>query len=64
MGLDNCNRCGHPLKAHCKGGVNHGNYKEDARMIPMEYRSATSPCKTKHCNEPLCSCVEHQPATE
>lgn len=54
----NCARCDHPLKKHCKGDQQHSNHKEDARMVAADDRKMTSTCHTRHCLEPLCSCVD------
>lgn len=54
----NCERCGHSERQHCKGGELHSDHKEDARMIPIKWRKNTVTCGTRHCEEPLCSCVE------
>lgn len=53
-----CARCDHPLSAHCKGNEAHTAHKEDQRMLAVEYRKLTLVCKTRHCKNPLCSCVD------
>jgi hypothetical protein len=52
-----CKRCDHPLSAHCKGEQQHTNHKEDARMVPLKWRHGSVTCHTRHCDNPLCSCV-------
>jgi hypothetical protein len=54
----NCARYGCSLKDHCKGGVEHSNYKEEARMVPLKWRRPSKPCQVRHCLVPLCSCVD------
>jgi hypothetical protein len=51
-----CRRCDHALSDHCKGQVSHGYHKED--MWPAEQRTRTVICHTRHCNLPICSCVD------
>jgi hypothetical protein len=53
-----CKRCEHPLSEHCKGGVRHADHKEEARMVPLKYRKGTVTCISRHCENPLCSCVD------
>jgi hypothetical protein len=50
-----CQRCGHPAGDHCNGGKLHGSLKEVGKMLenPLVTR-----CATRHCDHPLCSCVE------
>ena len=48
---DLCARCDHPRSRHCPGGVDHiGGYKG------TQERHVT--CHTRHCLNPLCSCVD------
>lgn len=54
----NCLRCTHKAERHCPGGVVHANHKEEARMMSVASRRAASKCATRHCLEPLCSCVD------
>lgn len=51
-----CGRCEHLLSRHCKGNVQHGYHKED--MWPADRRKCTVTCKTRHCENPLCSCID------
>ena len=51
-----CLRCEHPLSEHCSGGKKHESPKED--MWAAQYRIRTLVCSTRHCDQPLCSCVE------
>lgn len=53
-----CARCGHALSKHCKGNVEHGDYKEEARMVAAEWRRRSVTCHVRHCLNPLCSCVD------
>lgn len=53
-----CANCPHDLKDHCKGGVVHGNYKEEARMVPIGWRRPSSPCISRHCQATLCCCLD------
>lgn len=52
---DHCYVCGHPAKSHCKSGQRHGRYRfvMGARQDPRTLFT----CTTRHCEEPLCSCV-------
>lgn len=59
MNGPDCLWCGHPPSDHCKGGVEHTHYKEDARMVPVEMRTGTHTCVSRHCKQPLCSCTEY-----
>lgn len=54
-------KCGAPLSDHCPGNVAHGDYKEEARMVPMSYRTRTVTCTTRHCLSAMCSCVDFTP---
>jgi hypothetical protein len=54
----NCARCDHTRAEHCTAGTQHTDHKEDARMVPIEWRHGTTKCVTNHCNQPLCSCVD------
>ena len=51
-----CAGCVHLLSEHCKGHVEHGDHKEEARMVRDRKKTVT--CQTRHCNEPLCCCLE------
>jgi hypothetical protein len=51
-----CKRCDHALSAHCKGNVLHSYYKEDLR--PANDRKCNVTCHTRHCLNPICSCVD------
>jgi len=51
-----CRRCDHPPSDHCKGNVPHGYHKED--MWPADQRTRTTVCHTRHCNMPICSCID------
>jgi len=53
-----CTRCDHPLSQHCRGEQQHTDHKEDSRMIPPRWRKGTLTCHTRHCDNPLCSCVD------
>lgn len=52
--------CTHTEREHCKGGVEHVAYKvkqgERARADQL------SICSTRHCSQPLCTCVDFMPA--
>lgn len=50
-----CACCNHEDKDHCKGGVKHSTYKDQARMVP---KPKTTACKTRHCTQPLCCCLD------
>jgi hypothetical protein len=50
----NCVFCGHPEEAHCKGGVKHVSRKNDGGNAV----GVTVTCQTRHCENPLCCCVE------
>lgn len=54
-----CLYCGHPLSDHCKGGIEHTSYKEDARMVPNEMRTGNHTCVSRHCKQPLCCCTDY-----
>jgi hypothetical protein len=54
----NCARCSHPLSKHCKGEQQHSDYKEESRLIDVEYRTKTFICHVRHCLNALCSCVD------
>lgn len=51
-----CERCGHAAKDHCKGNVEHSNWKDEHRQNGLPPR--VSMCHTRHCLMPLCSCVD------
>ena len=53
--MPNCFVCDHPESSHCKSGVTHGRYRiaVGAAQRPAD----TFTCKTRHCEEPLCSCT-------
>lgn len=53
----NCARCDHQESDHCKGGDLHSCHKEDVRMIPIKYRVGSVICASRHCLQPLCSCI-------
>ena len=53
-----CASCGHGLADHCKGGDLHSCHKEDSRMVPIKYRVGSVVCRTRHCLQPLCCCVD------
>lgn len=53
-----CSRCGHEDQRHCKSGVWHTSAKEDSRMLAIRDRKGDIRCTTRHCLEPLCSCVD------
>jgi hypothetical protein len=55
---DLCARCECKRSKHCKGEQTHGNYKEDSRMVPLKWRKDAVVCHTRHCLEPMCSCVD------
>jgi hypothetical protein len=42
-----CADCGHSTKKHCKGHEQHSQWRGAGSVI----------CTSRHCNEPLCSCV-------
>lgn len=48
-----CAHCDHALSAHCKGGVKHVYHKDDMVKDPR-----VTVCETRHCLNPLCSCVD------
>ena len=54
---NNCAFCNHSEKDHCKGGVSHTNYKEDARMLAVADRRHTVTCVSRHCKVALCCCI-------
>jgi hypothetical protein len=46
-----CARCDHPLTKHCPGRVTHVNaYKGNRETVTV--------CVSRHCLNPLCSCVD------
>ena len=49
-----CGKCGHALKKHCKGKDWHGDWRGPG----------SGNCVSRHCMEPLCSCVEYVEVTE
>ena len=53
-----CARCGCAASDHCRSNIEHSNYKEEARMVPLDWRRPAAKCKTRHCMVPLCSCVD------
>lgn len=53
-----CARCDHDLKKHCPGNQQHSDYKEESRLIEVQYRKGTHICHVRHCLNPLCSCVD------
>ena len=53
-----CGFCNHEEKDHCKGNVSHGYHKEESRMVPAAWRRQSTTCKTRHCNNLLCCCVD------
>jgi hypothetical protein len=55
----NCAWCDHPESDHCKGHQMHTDHKEDQRMVPIKSRTGTVICETRHCTQPLCSCVAY-----
>lgn len=55
-----CSFCRCPLSRHCPGEVSHGNYKEEARMMPIGSRQPKEPCKHRHCLAPLCCCPDFE----
>lgn len=56
-----CRRCTHPLTAHCKSEQLHTDHKEDSRMVEPKWRKGNVICHTRHCLNPLCSCVDFIP---
>ena len=52
----NCARCNHKLSDHCPGCVKHSLWKDEKAQDGRQKRSSI--CKTKHCNLPLCSCMD------
>jgi hypothetical protein len=55
--MPDCAYCGHPEKDHCKGGINHSNYKDAMRQVRMPRGSI---CVGRHCTCPLCCCTNYQ----
>ena len=53
-----CAFCDHDESDHCKGNVAHSYHKEESRMTPTAYRTGTTICKTRHCNQIMCCCVD------
>ena len=51
-----CACCTHPEKSHCKSGVAHSTYKDQARMTPTP---TLTTCVSRHCTEPICSCLDY-----
>jgi hypothetical protein len=49
-----CYVCNHLKKKHCKSGIGHSSYKDQARMVKSP---SISFCATMHCEEALCSCT-------
>lgn len=54
-----CLRCDHELADHRKGGQKHTNFKDEMRMVRQP---RTNICPTRHCLQPMCSCVDFQEA--
>jgi hypothetical protein len=54
-----CGYCDHSVDKHCRGEIRHANYKDELRQAPV---MRTRVCHTRHCLEPLCDCVDLQPA--
>jgi hypothetical protein len=52
-----CAFCNHPEKMHCKGKQPHTTYKDQARM---NSRAEKFYCPTRHCESPICCCVDYQ----
>jgi hypothetical protein len=57
MNEDICAFCGHSQKEHCKGNVAHGDLKEIGKMLTHPKETV---CTGRHCNQPLCCCVDFQ----
>ena len=53
-----CKRCDHELSRHCKSNQSHGCHKDESRMIPLKYQKKPHICQTRHCLNPICSCVD------
>lgn len=49
----NCARCDHPESRHCKGGVKHVSQYKGASV-----NEVIRTCVSRHCLNPLCSCVD------
>ena len=58
----NCARCGHSEKDHCKGNERHGWWTDVKKQTGIQPRIHL--CKTRHCNQPLCSCIDFQKEVE
>ena len=54
----NCTRCQHPLDQHCKSEVAHADMKDEKPGITPR----VTVCHTRHCLNPLCSCVDFEEA--
>lgn len=52
-----CGNCTHPFKGHCISGVRHVASRDEARMV---LHPRITVCKTRHCLNPLCSCLRFQ----
>lgn len=52
--------CGAPLSRHCKANIEHSDYKDEMKQNGATPR--THVCKTRHCLDPLCCCVDFQEA--
>jgi len=50
-----CNRCKCPFSHHCIGGVTHPWREKDGGA------KGHIGCEYKHCENPMCSCVEFVP---
>lgn len=57
MPTEICPWCPHAMSDHCKGGVNHVNYKDAMKNAGMHMVQRTTKCISRHCNVGLCSCT-------
>jgi hypothetical protein len=53
--------CQHPLKEHCKGGVEHHGYKF---LMHMMKDPNPITCTTRHCEVSLCTCCDFVEASD
>lgn len=51
-----CQRCEHDEKRHCKGKVEHVSQYKGASVNEVKRT-----CVSRHCLNPLCSCVDFVP---
>jgi hypothetical protein len=56
----NCASCNHPKDHHCRGKIEHVTWKSE--RLQNGASKETTICVGRHCELPLCCCVEFQEA--